>query len=83
MMFFLSKNSPKDFARMIFVIDSAQGELWQQVEKEIQDLTRRKEMWRKNKEKAEYEIANLTLALEKLEENKNIDGTIPEGVTLG
>ena len=36
-----------------------------------------------NKWKTEYEIANLTLALEKLEKNKNFDDTLPEGVTLG
>lgn len=53
------------------------------VEKEIQDLTKRKEMWEKNKKETEYEIANLTLALEKLEKNKNFDDTLPEGVTLG
>ena len=39
-------------------------------EKEIQDLTQRKEKWEKSKKEAEYEIANLTLALEKLKEEE-------------
>lgn len=53
------------------------------LEKEIQDLKTRKETLEKNKKETEYEIANLTLALKNLEENKNLDGTLPEGVSLG
>lgn len=39
-------------------------------EKEIKNLTERKERWEKSKKEAEYEIANLTLALEKLKEEE-------------
>ena len=78
--FILDDISPvEEFAKKLCAHDLRKAYL----EKEIQDLTRRKETWHRNKEKAEYEIANLTLTLEKLEENKNLDGTLPEGVTLG
>ena len=64
--FILDDISPvEEFAKRLCVHDLRKAYL----EKEIQDLTRRKEMWNRNKEKAEYEIANLTLTLEKLEEN--------------
>ena len=65
--FILDDISPvEEFAKRLCAYDLRKAYL----EKEIQDLTRRKEMWRKNKEQAEYEIANLTLTLEKLKEEE-------------
>lgn len=78
--FILDDISPlEEFVKTINIHELSRAYL----EKEIQDLTKRKETLEKNKKETEYEIANLTLALEKLEENKNFNGILPEGVTLG
>lgn len=76
--FILDDISPvEEFVKTINIYELRQAYL----EKEIQDLTKRKETLEKNKKETEYEIANLTLALEKLKENQNPDG-LPEGVIL-
>lgn len=78
------KNSPKDFVCMIFVRPISKKEYnfgivagfavkewgpdW--TKKGIKDLTERKERLEKSKKETEYEIANLTLALEKLKEEE-------------
>lgn len=77
--FILDDISPvEEFAKRLCVRDLRKAYL----EQEIKDLTERKERFVKLKKDAEYEIANLTLALEKLEETKESAG-LPEGVTLG